>query len=119
MKEKTLTQAELDKIEHWKQLIDSHYISYWDLKGQEVQVEIEAIKEVEIFDTYKAMDKVKHPVLKLKGRSKELLLSAKSNLETMQKLYGPPKNWIGKKIIIKPAKHRGVKEMVKIKEIKL
>ena len=119
MKERTYTTEELNKIEHWKQLIDSHYISFWDLQGQQVEVEIEAIEEAEIFDTYKTMKEQKHPVLKLKGRKKKLLLSAKSNLETMQKLHGPPKNWAGKKIIIFPGKHRGVREMVKIKDVKI
>jgi len=93
--------TELDKFNHVDLLFPGKYLKAADLRGHDVEVEIEHIDPRHELQGAKG-EKEKKPVITMTGKDKKWVLN-KTNAKSIAHIHGNEvKKWIGQKVTIYP-----------------
>jgi hypothetical protein len=87
-------------VPHWRSLIESKYLSHFELQGHDVTVTIRSIAMSEVIGA--GGKKSKKAVVMFQGKQKGMVMGA-TCLKTIARIYGDDTDgWLGKPITIYP-----------------
>jgi hypothetical protein len=87
-------------VPHWRSMIDSKYLSHFELQGRDVTVEITSVKKSEVIGS--GGKKSMKALLTFRGKQKGMVAGV-TVLKTIAGMYGDDTDrWTGQKITIYP-----------------
>lgn len=87
-------------VPHWRSLVDSRYLSHFELSGRDVTVTIRSVKLADVIGS--GGKKSKKALVMFDGKSKGMVMGA-TCLKTIASIYGDDyERWIGQRITLYP-----------------